>query len=495
MISRRAFVSLALAAAAPRPALAWPGGRRLVIGLSLRPESLDPTTQSAAVIGEVVHGNILEGLTWISESGQAVPLLASRWDVSADRLRYRFRLRDGVRFHDGAALTPQVVAGAFRRIQSLGHRNKLADTFRNIRQIGTPDSATVELSLSHADPFLPFRLGESPAVILHPDTAGQASRHPVGTGPYRLVRWDAQGDIELSRWQDYRQADRARIDAARFRFIPDPERQVREVLDQRVDLLFRAAAGGAEQLAGSRAHEILLGSSSSKGLLAINHRRPYLGDVRVRRAIMHAIDREAFIRGVLQGRGRAIGSHFVPTDPDYINLTALYPYDPDKARALLREAGVRAPLELDLSLPPTPYAMAGGPFIIRSLGEVGIRVNPVPVSWSQWMSRVFHQADFDLSLILHVEPLDYYIYARPDYYFGYDSPAFRALVARHAVSGSPREQGRLFQDIQRQLAEDAVNAWIFTPEVTTVVRKGLKGVQMDYPIFAHDIRSMYWMDG
>lgn len=494
MISRRTLLSLPFVAAAaagvPWRAEAGPRDRSLVICLSLRPESLDPTSVAAAAVGEVVHGNVLEGLTRIEENGRAAPLLALDWDVSDDQLRYRFRLRPGVRFHDGAPLDAAVVAYSLKRAKSLGHANKLAGTLANVQAVETPDARTVELVLRHADPFLPFRLGESPAVILHPDSTGRAAQAPVGTGPYRLTRLP-DGDIDLRRWDGFRDPEAIRIDAAAFRFIPDPEQQIQAVLDRRVDLLFRAATTSIDRFDASSDYEVLAGSSSGKGMVAINHRRAPLGDVRVRRALTHAIDREAFIREVLHGRGRAIGSHFVPTDPDYVNLTAVHPYDPDRARALLKEAGVRTPLALDLTLPPTPYALAGGPVIARDLQAVGIQARLVRVSWSEWLSGVFH-GQFDLSLILHVEPLDYDIYTRPDYYFGYDSPAFRALVEQHAASTNPRVQSRLFRQIQRYLADDAVNAWIFSPEIISVVRKGLNGVPMDYPIFAHDVGAMYW---
>lgn len=494
MISRRTLLALPLVAAAaagvPSRAGAGPRDRSLVICLSLRPESLDPTSTAPAAVGEVVHGNVLEGLTRIEENGRPAPLLARDWDVSEDQLRYHFRLRANVRFHDGAPLDAAVVAYSLERAKSLGHANKLAATLANIEAIRTPDARTVELALRHADPFLPFRLGEPPAVILHPDSAAQAARAPVGTGPYRLTR-RPDGDIDLRRWGGFRVAGAIRVDAATFRFIPDPEQQIQAVLDRRVDLLFRVATTSIDRFDASSDYGVLAGSSSGKGMVAINHRRAPLGDARVRRALTHAIDREAFIREVLHGRGRAIGSHFVPTDPDYVNLTAVHPYDPDRARALLEEAGVRAPLVLDLALPPTPYALAGGPVIARDLQAVGIHVRLVPVSWAEWLSSVF-RGRFDLSLILHVEPLDYDIYARPDYYFGYDSPAFRALVDEHAGSTNPRVRSRLFRQIQRHLADDAVNAWLFSPEIVSVVRKGLNGVPMDYPIFAHDVGAMYW---
>jgi len=213
--------------------------------------------------------------------------------------------------------------------------------------------------------------------------------------------------------------------------------------------------------------------------------------VRVRRAIVHAIDRERFIQEVLDGRGKAIGSHFSPTDAGYVHLAGLYPYDPERAQALMREAGVALPLKLRLTLPPTPYARGGAPLIVAALARIGIEVETQEVDWAHWMSGPF-SGNFDLTLINHVEPLDYQIYTDPDYYFGYDSAEFRDLVARHAASGNARERQVLFAKIQRKLAADAVNAWIFAPQISTVARKGLKGLWMNYPIFVHDLAALRW---
>lgn len=112
--------------------------------------------------------------------------------------------------------------------------------------------------------------------------------------------------------------------------------------------------------------------------------------------------------------------------------------------------------------------------IARDLAQVGIEANIQQLSWQQWLQGPF-KGQFDMTLINHVEPLDYRIYTDPGYYFGYDSPAFRALVERHASATNARERQMLFSQMQRHLAQDAVNAWIFAPQIGTVVRKGLRG--------------------
>lgn len=473
-------------------AQAQPAPRRVTINISLEPDTLDPTMGAAAAIGEVVHYNVLEGLTKIEEGGAVVPLLAESWSVDASGKVYTFRLRQGVRFHDGAAFDAAAVRYSFERAAAPESTNKARKAlFDNIADIATPDPHTVVLTLHRPDANLLFRLGEPPAVVLHPATASQAATQPVGTGPYRIAQRTRGHSITLLKADTYRDAARVPIERASYRFIHDTAAQSAALQAGEVDVFFNLATQDVARFQGDSRYQVLIGSSASKGLLALNQRRAPLGDVRVRRAITHAIDREAFIRKVLDGRGRVIGSHFSPIDQGYLHLAGMYPYDPERARSLLREAGVALPLRLTLTLPPTPYARMGGPVVAADLAKVGIIVRLEQVEWAQWLAGAF-KGNFDMTLINHVEPLDYLIYTDPTYYFGYDSADFRSLAERHAASSNARERQMLFADLQRHLAQDAANVWIFAPQNAAVARKGLRGVWMNYPITAHDIGAMWW---
>ena len=499
-LNRRQFAMAALTQASPligltsvsRPVWAQDKQRPITVSLSLEPDNLDPTMSASASIGEVVHYNLFEGLTRIEESGATTPLLATSWQVSEDGKRYAFALRQGANFHDGSAFDSAAVRFSFERAQAKGSTNKAKKVlFDNLASIDTPDAFTVVLSLHHADANFLFRLGENTAVILHPKTAALAATQPVGTGPYQFVSWKKGWGVSLAKFAGYWQAAKVQIPAVVFRFINDPSQQSAAILSGEVDMLFNIAAQNVAQFQADKNYQVMVGSSNGKGLLAINNKRKPLDDVRVRRAITHAIDREAFIKRMLDGRGKAIGSHFSPTEAGYVHLTGMYPHDPARARALLTEAGVKLPLVLTLSLPPTPYARTDQALLVDALAEVGIQAKPEYLTWQQWLNGPF-KGKFDLTMIYHVEPLDYPIYTDPSYYFGYDSPSFRALVARHEASQNARERQLLFADIQRHLATDAVNAWIYAAQVTAVSRKGLRGWWMNYPIMAHDISALHW---
>ena len=464
----------------------------LVLGMVLEPTpGLDPTTAPAAAIGEVVHYNILEGLTKINVDGTVTPLLAESWEVSPDGKSYSFKLKRGIRFQDGEPFDAAAVKFSFERAKAEGSTNKAKKAvFDNISSIATPDAHTVILVLSNPDGTMPFRLGENTAVILSPKSAASTAARPIGTGPYQFDSWQKGSAITLSKWPGYRNPAAIKINKVTFRFINDPAAQTAALLAGDIDGMPRFNRDAAQFKADKR-FTVQIGDTAGKGIMAINNKKPPLNDVRVRRALMHAIDRKAFIDGALDGLGKPIGSHFAPTDAGYVDLTQVYPYDPEKAKALLKEAGVATPLNLTLTLPPPQYARKGGEIVAAQLAKVGVIAKIENVEWAQWLSGPF-KGNFDLTVINHVEPLDYMQYTNPAFYWGYDSQAFRDLAARHAAAGSVRERSDAWVAMQKKLAEDAVSAYIFNPAQVAVARRGLKGLWASSPIFANDIAAVSW---
>jgi peptide/nickel transport system substrate-binding protein len=279
-----------------------------------------------------------------------------------------------------------------------------------------------------------------------------------------------------------------------LRFISDPAAQVAALLSGDVDAFPRVSAARSLKAfeAQPQRWQVLVGGSRAKTILAMNNRRPPLDDVRVRRAISMAIDRQAVIDGVADGYGVPIGSYYVPGAPGYVDTTAINPHDPARARALLQQAGVRLPLELVMKLPPTPYARQGGEVIAAMLAEVGITAKIENVEWAQWLSGVYGQKAYDLTVIAHVEPLDFGNFARPGYYWGYESAAFNTLWARIQASADPAERLRLMGQAQRLVAEDAVAAYLYQPTWITVARAGLQGLWKEQPLFVNDLAALRW---
>jgi len=467
----------------------------VVIGMTLEPPGLDPTVAPAAAIGEIVHYNVLEGLTRINVDGSVTPLLAESWSMDPDGRSYTFKLRRGVKFHDGEAFDASDVKFSFERAKAEGSTNKAKKAvFDNISSVAAPDAHTVILTLNNADGNFLFRMGENTAVILDRKSAATTATKPVGTGPFRFDSWSKGSAVSLVKWDGFRNPGAAKLSKVTFRFINDPAAQVAALLAGDVDGIPRfGAPQSVRQFQSDQRFAVAIGSTAGKGIVTINNRKKPFDDVRVRRALAHAVDRKAFIDGALEGLAKPIGSHMAPTDAGYVDLTGVYPYDPEKARALLKEAGVQTPLNVTLTLPPPQYARKGGEVIAAQLAKVGVVAKIENVEFAQWLSNVFRNKNFDLTIINHVEPLDYVTaYADPNYYFGYDSKAFRGLAAKHAAEADPKVRAKLFADLQRMLAADAVNVFVFSPSQVAVSKKGLKGLWSSSPIFANDMAAVSW---
>ena len=400
----------------------------IVLAMALEPPGLDPTAGAASAIAEITQYNIYETLTKINSDGTVSPLLAESWEVSPDLRTYTFKLRKGVKFQNGEPFNAQAVKFSFTRAGAEKSTNKDKRTFASMEAVQAVDDYTVVVINKELDPDFLFLMGQATAIIVEPKSADTNATKPVGTGPYKLDSWAKGSSVTLSKWDGYRNPSAAKIKKATFRFISDPAAQVAALLAGDVDAFPRVTPRSVPQFKDNPKFQVIVSGSRAKTILAINNKKKPLDDVRVRRAIAMAIDRKAVIQGAGDGYGAPIGSHYVPGAFGYVDTTNVNPYNPEKAKALLKEAGVTTPLELTLTLPPPPYARQGGEVIASQLAKVGIVAKLQNVEWAQWLSNTYGGAhNYDLTIISHVEPFDLGNFAKPDYYWNYQSPKFNDL--------------------------------------------------------------------
>ncbi|VAW14515.1 ABC transporter, substrate-binding protein (cluster 5, nickel/peptides/opines), partial [hydrothermal vent metagenome] len=239
--------------------------------------------------------------------------------------------------------------------------------------------------------------------------------------------------------------------------------------------------------------KVIVGATEGETILSTNNQSPPLDDVRVRHAIAHAINRQDIIDGAMSGFGTPIGTHFNPSNPDYLDLTEQSDYDPEKAIALLAEAGV-SDLTLRMKLPPPPYARRGGEIIAAQLRAVGIETEITNLEWAQWLEEVFSAKDYDLTIVSHTEPFDIGIYARDDYYFQYDSEEMQAIIAELNVTADPAARTDLLHQAQQLIADDYVNAYLFQLAKTGVANAKINGLWENSPTQANDMTGVSWDD-
>ena len=483
---RHFLVAIALALAFTTPAYARDS---ITVALQLEPPTLDPTSGAAAAIDEVTYRTIFEGLTTLDATGAPVPLLATGWDRAPDARSYIFHLRPNVRFSDGTPFDARIVAFSLMRAIAPGSTNAQAQALSEIAGVDVLDPLTVRIRLKEADAGLPVLLAWGDCVMVAPRSAGRLATNPVGTGPFRYQNWLRGDRLRLIRNDRYWGA-RPSLARVEFRFIGDPAAAYAAMKIHAVDVFpDYPAPENLAQLRTDPSLRVSTAPSEGEVILALNNARGPLRILGVRRAVSYALDRRAIIDGAMFGYGQPIGSHFPPQNPDYVDLTGRYPHDPAKARALLAQAGYPKGFAITLKLPPPAYARRSGEIVAAQLATIGIRATIVPVEWPQWLDEVFARHDYDMTIVSHAEPADYAIYGRADYYFGYDGGAVRALLARLRATVDPGVRHALLGAIQRRIADDAVNGFLFQFPHLSVADARLTHLWVNTPLQAIDFSA------
>ncbi|MES2480949.1 MAG: ABC transporter substrate-binding protein, partial [Pseudomonadota bacterium] len=142
--------------------------------------------------------------------------------------------------------------------------------------------------------------------------------------------------------------------------------------------------------------------------------------------------------------------------------------------------------------PPPPYARQGGEVIASMLQKVGINAKLQNVEWAQWLSGVYGNKNYDLTIISHVEPFDLGNFSKPGYYWNYESPKFSALYDKYKNTPRAQDRAKLLGDIQKLLAEDSVHAFLYQPQWVTVANKNVRGLWKDMPVFVNDLSALSW---
>jgi ABC-type transport system substrate-binding protein len=270
------------------------------------------------------------------------------------------------------------------------------------------------------------------------------------------------------------------LEEVTFKFIADPNAAYAALMAGDVDAFANYPAPESfAQFAADPRFAVFAGTTEMETVLALNERVAPLGNLLVRRAIAYALDRRAIIDGAMFGYGTPIGSHFPPRNPAYVDLTGMYPHDIAKAKELMVAAGYPQGFAMTLKLPPPSYARRGGEIVAAQLAQIGIRLRIENLEWAQWLDQVFARHDFDMSIVGHAEPMDYDIYARDDYYFGYSNAEFKALITALDAALDEPSRRQILQRIQRKLAEDAVNGFLFEYPRLDIWNAHLQGLRFD----------------
>jgi peptide/nickel transport system substrate-binding protein len=452
-----------------------------------------------------VADHVYNGLLKYDKNLELTGSLAESWTVSPDGLTITFRLRRGVRWHDGAPFTSRDVLYTYRVVVDPKTPTAYAGDYRQVQRAEAPDLFTFRVT--YATPFAPalssWTLSILPAHLLEGKdiTKSPLSRNPVGTGPYRFKEWKQGQQIVLEANADYFEG-RPYLDRRIVRVIPDSSTMFMELKAGGVDLMGLTPVQYARQTDGrdftDRFNRFRY-PSKSYTYLGYNLENPLFTDRRVRQAITHALDKAEIVHGVLLGMGRPAHGPFLPGTWAYNPGIRELSYDPAKALALLREAGwERSPGDGILTKGGRPFSftiltnqgnaerLKTAQIIQRRLREIGIDVKIRVVEWASFITQFIDKRRFETVLLgwaLSPEPDPYDIWhssktgPKELNFVGYRNPEVDRLLDEGRRTYDVKHRQKAYWRIQELLLEDQPYTFLYVPDALPVVHARIRGIE------------------
>lgn len=489
-IAAATFVIVAVGCAGPdappRDIKGGDGGLRL--SLPGEPRTLNPNLFPLDEYTLLVTQNIFSRLVTRTSDGTVLPELAERWTESLDGQTYTFYLRKDVRFHDGTPLTSEDVRSTFAR---LGESSNV-EVAQRIAGVDAPDPTTVNVHLKAPwAAFIPSIAWYGASILpahVYGATAWKdnpANRKPIGSGPFKFKAWEPGRRIVLEKNTAFF-GQGPYVDELEYLITPTPAEAVQLLVDGRVDLTMgRPPAAMVRQLARTPGLRVVIAPSDGRTYLAFNLRRAPFDDLRMRRAVNLALDRQALIGSVMGGLGMPAFGFYTPSVAWAYNGAARVPaFEPLEAIRLLRAA---RPARVTLAFvgPPGAAPMPVSAEIVRQLTVVGLRVNAVPVPARAFVDYLRAGEGYDMVVLSGSQGPD------PDtmtarfgstgsmQMMGYSNPELDRVLARGGAVADPAARAPLYFRAQEILAADLPVAPLFETVRIGVHRDGLRGLPDD----------------
>ncbi|MFM0070850.1 ABC transporter substrate-binding protein [Paraburkholderia sediminicola] len=449
-----------------------------------------------------VSPKVVEGLLEYDFKFQPKPSLATSWEVSDDSRKYVFHLRRGVKWHDGKPFTSDDVAYSIQTLRQVHPRAKT--TFANVIDIATPDPYTVVITLSKPAPYLikAFSSSETPIVPKHiyegtDVLSNPANNAPIGTGPFRFVKWVRGSYIEYVRNDDYWEKGKPWLDRIVVKVINDPAARTVAFEDGSADLSGDSPVplSDLERLKGNpklgletRGYEFQAGVSR----IEFNLDNPVLKNPKVRQAIASALDREVIRKVIYYGYATPLASPIIPSNPYYDPAPTPYPFNVERANALFDEAGY--PRKADgtrfaLTVDPLPIGdlpARTAAYVKSALARVGIAVTVRSQDLPAYLKRIYTDRDFDFSINGMSNLFDPVVgvarlYTTNNFRRGvpftngshYSNPEIDQLFAQVAEETDEAKRKQLFSQIQRILERDLPDVNLVAPQYLTLYSRAV----------------------
>ena len=457
--------------------------RPLTVAMATEIDSLDPFNATAGDT-KTVMDQIFDGLLDVDEDGNLVPDLAESYEISEDGLTYTFKLKEGVKFHDGSDFSADDVYYTYDKLSGLSSGEPMSSKFSVIKEMEVISPTEIKMTLDAINNSFIY-LQNQP--IVKRDYEDNQTK-PLGTGPYKFVSYTPGEGMVMERFDDYHRKDHvAKIKQVNVVRIADNQALVMALNNGEVDLASKLTADELEQV--SESTDSYSHPQNLVQLLGLNNKVKPFDDIRVRQAIAHAIDKDELIEAVAGGKASKIYSSFSPALKDFYNdLEEMYPTDVEKAKELLAEAGYPDGISFTMTVPSDyKFHMDTAELIQAQLKKAGINATIDPIEFSTWLDRVYKDRDYETTIagfIGYTDPirvLDRYVSRNDKDYLNYESEEYDKAISNAMETLDRDELIKNVKDAQEIIARDCAAVFLQDPNDNIVLNNQYTGLKT-YPV-------------
>ena len=488
--------SLAAALALTGLAVSAHAAKDVVVAVQSNFTTTDPYDANDT-LSQAVAKSFYQGLYGFDKNLKMIPVLADSHTVSKDGLVYTFKLKSGIKFHDGTDFNAEAVKTSFDRVTNPENKLKRYTLYKNIAKTEALDATTVRVTLK--EPFSPFinTLAHPSGVIISPAALAKygskgIAQNPVGTGPFKFVEWKSTDYLKVAKWEGYWKKGYPKIDSITWRPVVDNNTRAAMMQTNEAHFAFPMPPEALESLSKKASLEVTKAPSIIHRYLSMNTQQKPFDNPKVREAINYAINKDALVKVAFSGYA-VPAEGVLPQGVEYATKLGPWPYNPAKAKELLKEAGYPNGFESTLwSAYNYTTAQKVIQFVQQQLAQVGIKVQvraleagqrvelvesaqdpataPVRMYYVGWSSST-GEADWAIRPLLASESL-------PPKMFNtayYKNPEVDADIAKALVTTSSTEKARLYADAQQRIWKDAPWAFLVTEQLLSVRARNLTG--------------------
>lgn len=471
-------------------------GGEIVVGITQDLDSLDPHKAVAAGTKEVLY-NIFEGLIKVDKDGNFIPAVAESYEISQDSMKYSFKLRPNVKFHNGKTVTAEDVIYSLKRVAGMLETSDpevpVVSAFSIISEINkTTDGIEVVLKEPNSE-----LIGFFTSSIIPCDYDNQA-KAPVGTGPFKFVSYEPLVSFIVEKNNDYYVNGTPYLDKVTFRITSGNDAAFLELMAGSIDIFPYLTNEQAVQLNGK--FDIESGTMNLVQALFLNNKVKPFDDPKVRQAICYALDRNEIINVVAGGKGEIVGTNMFPSFSKYYDasLTSTYNTDIEKAKQLLADAGYPDGISFTISVPSNyDFHVKTSQVIVSQLAKAGINAEIKLVEWASWLSDIYAGRDYEATVVgldSQLAPSDvlrFYPSTSSKNFVNYSNPKFDEVYEKAKKAVDENEKAAYYRELEGILTADAASAYIQSPAQLVAINPKLGGYTF-YPIYVQDMSCIYF---